>query len=83
MNTLKPCSYCGNTTFNLLPNMALGAGYVTSMLGMRARQDIPSPFWEFTLVACTQCGNSLLFTTNAPPLAQRIPGSKIVQVGGE
>jgi hypothetical protein len=30
-----------------------------------------------TLVACTQCGRTETFTTNAPEVAQHMPGSYV------
>ncbi len=81
MNTLKPCSYCGNTSFTYAPNVAVEAGHMTTVLGMPATIGGKSGghWWTFTLVACTQCGNTLFFTTNAQAIAQRIPGSTVVQ----
>ena len=81
MNTLKPCSYCGNTTFHYLPEITVDAGYVTTVLGMRARLNVPNAWWSFTVVTCTNCGNTLFFMTNAAELAPRIPGAKIIQAG--
>jgi len=37
MNALKPCSYCGNTSFAYVPNIAVEAGRATTILGMPAR----------------------------------------------
>jgi len=79
MNTLKPCSYCGNTSFTYVPNVAMDSGHLTTVLGMRAKQHNTNEWWTFTLVACTQCGNTLIFTTNAQELSARIPGSTVVQ----
>lgn len=79
MNTLKPCSYCGNTSFTYVPNIALDAGHMTTVLGVSAKQQGSREWWTFTLVACTQCGNTLIFTTNAQSLAQRVAGSTVVQ----
>jgi hypothetical protein len=83
MNTLKPCSYCGNKTFDYLPNMAVDAGFLTTMLGARVKQGGTGSWWEFTLVACKQCGNTLIFTTNAQDLSKRVPGSKAIEADSD
>lgn len=81
MNTLKPCSYCGNTSFTYIPNVAIDAPHMTNVLGITSRVGSTATWWAFNLVACTQCGNTLIFTTNAQLLSQRIPGSTAVQAG--
>jgi hypothetical protein len=78
MNTLKPCSYCGNTSFAYVPNIAVEAGHATTILGMPARTG-GHDWWLLNMVSCTQCGNTLIFTTNVQQMSQRIPGSTIVQ----
>ena len=85
MNTLKPCSYCGNTSFNYLPNVTLDAGIsggLTAAGALLVKHNKVNCWWTFTVVACTQCGNTLLFTTNADAFSKRIDGSKIIHSGG-
>ena len=77
MNTLKPCSYCGNTSFTYVPDVSVEAGHATTVLGMAARTGAHD-WWIFTMVSCTQCGNTLIFTKNQQQMSQRIPGSTIV-----
>ena len=83
MNNLRPCSYCGHTQFLYVPNMALDAGYMTTVLGMAAMKGggAAANRWIFTLVSCTNCGNSLIFNTDTTAL-QGIPGAKIIAAGG-
>ena len=81
MNTLKPCGYCGNTSFHYVPNVALDSGHLTTVLGMNAKAHHTNEWWVFTLVICTQCGNTLTFTANGQDLAGRVPGSKVIQAG--
>jgi hypothetical protein len=80
MNTLKPCSYCGHTSFNYVPNVAMDYGHLTTVLGMPARQG--DHWWVVTLVICTQCGNTLTFTTNAQQLCARVPDTKVIHADG-
>jgi hypothetical protein len=81
MNTLKPCSYCGHTSFDYFPNVAMDFGFMSSLLGLRARQG-SGKWWMLTIVACKQCGNTLIFTTNAQELCQHVPGAQVVQAAG-
>ncbi|MEB2313959.1 MAG: hypothetical protein OZ921_07700 [Sorangiineae bacterium] len=52
---------------------------MTTVLATSATQHGSREWWMFTLVACTQCGNTLIFTTNAERLAQRMARSSTVQ----
>jgi hypothetical protein len=83
MNNLRPCSYCGNTQFLYVPNMAIDPGFMTTVLGMTAMETVkgPSHRWIFTLVSCTKCGNALVFTTDMSGL-QNVPGAKMITAGG-
>ena len=83
MNNLRPCSYCGHTQFLYVPNMAFDAGFMTTVLGMNAMEIVKGKHrWIFTLVSCTNCGNSLIFNTDMGGL-QSMPGARMISVGGQ
>jgi predicted nucleic-acid-binding Zn-ribbon protein len=48
------------------------------MYGVAAATKLRNERWTFTLVACTQCGRSETFTTDASKLASLFSGSQIV-----
>jgi hypothetical protein len=80
MNTLKPCSYCGNSTFHYFPDLAFDVHYLSTVLGIPARKNAQG-WWLHTIVACTSCGNTLVFTKNADQLSSLLPGAKVIQAG--
>jgi hypothetical protein len=75
----KPCAHCGNVHFHVLPGVQVEAGLATTVLGMSAYQKILGARLSLTLVACTQCGRTEVFTANAAELAQKVPGSHVAQ----
>jgi hypothetical protein len=84
MNNLRPCSYCGCTQFLYVPNLAFEAAFMTTVMGMTAWQTMKgggANRWIFTLVSCTNCGNSLIFNTDTTGL-QTVPGAKMITAGG-
>jgi len=73
------CPQCQSNTFVFLPNMQLHVAHGTQMLGMNVSVGggVGGRFWTFTLVVCSHCTHTTIFTTNAQDLAQHIPGAKV------
>jgi hypothetical protein len=57
-----------------MPNLQLELWKGTAVFGMAARTQL-GPYWAFTLVLCTQCGRTDVFTTNGAELATHVPGT--------
>ena len=77
--TPKPCAHCGGNSFGILPNVQLDVMHSTTVLGLRAAKTIPVN-WHLTLVVCTHCGCTQMFTMNGGELAQHVPGATVGSV---
>jgi hypothetical protein len=75
----KPCGHCSNATFHVVPNVRVDISVATTVLGMQARRDLKGVDWIVTIVACTNCGLTQTFTTNAAQLGPHFPGSTTMQ----
>ena len=76
----KPCTHCGGVSLQILPNMQADVAVATTVMGMSAKHKVSGVFWTFTLVACTSCGCTLVFTANVAQLAQHVPGAQLTTV---
>ena len=79
MSAPKPCPYCGSTQLLVLPHLAFEVSHLSSVMGMKAFKNIPGIRWQATLVVCTTCAHTMLFTVNGAELQQHVPGANIVQ----
>lgn len=70
----KPCPHCGGSSFTVLPDIMLEAYKATTALGITVSSKIPG-WWGLTLVVCTQCTHTEMFTPNVGELASRVPGA--------
>ena len=67
---LAPCP-CGGTSFHYLPG-------VTVFHGETPHQ---ARIWQVTMVACTACGRTEMFTQNAAQIAQHCKGATTITAG--
>ena len=74
----RPCLHCAGTSFHVIPGVQLEVWRTASVFGMTARQRVGGQHWTLTVVACTQCGRTETFTSDAAGLAAQFPGSEIV-----
>lgn len=76
MSHMRPCSYCGHGRFLALPELAVQLHRPKKILGGMGYQPAGAHL-RFTLVACTSCGRTELFTGNVQEL-QNLPGASLV-----
>lgn len=76
----RPCHFCGGTSFHVLPDVLIEPH--KSALGGIATQKISGAWWRVTIVACTQCKRTDLFSPTIDKLATVIPGSYIATSTG-
>ena len=75
--TPRPCLHCGGTRFHVIPGLQLEIWQTSVVLGIQASSKKGSGRrWTMTLVACTQCGRTETFTSNAAELASIYEGSQ-------
>jgi hypothetical protein len=60
--------------------MQLTVEYASTVFGMAASKTVKGRFWTYTLVICTQCGCTQMFTQNATDLANWVPGANVQTV---
>jgi hypothetical protein len=72
----RPCAHCGGTTFHLLPDLKLETHKATTVMGLQAAQKIG--WLRLTLVVCSQCTRTEMFTSNVAEMAPHLPGAGIV-----
>jgi hypothetical protein len=72
-----PCAHCGGVQLQILPNMMVDLEVASSVFGRVAKQKISGVFWTFSLVVCTACGCTQMFTSNAAQLAEHVPGAQV------
>lgn len=74
----RPCPHCAGTSFHVIPGMQHPVHASIAMHGVVTATKVKEHRWTFTLVACTSCGRSETFTTDAAQLAAVFPGSQTV-----
>jgi hypothetical protein len=77
----KPCLHCGGTSFHVVPNIQTQLWRGTTALGMQAHQKM-NVWWTYTLVLCTRCARTDVFTVNAAEMTQGIEGSYVAHASG-
>lgn len=68
-----PCPSCGANEFLSLPEVAYEAHRATTAFGLKAVQRVG--YWHASLVICTKCGRTDVFTKNTAEMAQVVPGA--------
>ena len=72
----KPCPHCGCTSFHVLPDILVEPH--KSAAGGLGTQKIVGAWWRLTLVACTQCTRTELFSPTVAKLAGVVQGAHVV-----
>ena len=67
----KPCPHCGGTSFHVLPDILIEPHRALNSV---ATQKIGG-WWRLTLVACTQCMRTELFSPTIDKLASVVTGA--------
>ena len=65
----------------MLPNVAVELSHVTTLLGIRAFQKVPGAL-ETSIVVCTRCSYTSVFTLNGPVLLRSVPGATLMRAQG-
>ena len=66
----RPCPSCGGVEFDTFPDLAFELYQASTMAGLTALQKIPGGILH-TLVVCSGCGKTDVYTKNAKTLRER------------
>ncbi len=66
----RPCAHCGCATLTVIQNLSIDHKVMGSVLGFTAAKHVSGRYWIFSLVVCTQCGCTQMFTGNLQSLVK-------------
>jgi hypothetical protein len=70
----RPCPSCGGVEFDSLPDLAFELYNASTVMGLAAMSKISGGLL-FTLVVCSGCGKTDMYTKNAAKVAERCKGA--------
>lgn len=68
-----PCVACGSTSFDSFPNVGLAVHQQVPVRSSMGRREVGT--WWHTLVVCSDCGRTDVYTTNTAELRTIVPNA--------